>query len=60
MKTSLASIPTSVPTRPLKENKAKVIPNYIKKARQNGNYNDEYDDEEEAPPPKITPGASSR
>ena len=50
MKTSLASIPTSVPTRPLKENKAKVIPNYIKKARQNGNYNNESDEEE---PPKA-------
>ena len=37
-KTSLAGLPSAIPSRPLKENKARVIPNYIKKARQGKNY----------------------
>ena len=36
VKTSLAGLPSSIPSRPLKENKAKIVPNYIKKARQAG------------------------
>ena len=37
-KTSLAGLPSAIPSRPLKENKARVIPKYIKKARQGKNY----------------------
>ena len=43
-KTSMAGLPSAIPSRPLKENKAKVIPNYIKKTRQ-GREND-FDDVE--------------
>ena len=43
-KTSMAGLPSAIPSRPLKENKAKVIPNYIKKTRQ-GREND-FDDME--------------
>ena len=43
-KTSMAGLPSAIPSRPLKENKAKVIPNYIKKTRQ-GRGND-FDDME--------------
>ena len=35
----MAGIPSAIPSRPLKENKAKVIPNYIKKSGQ-GREND--------------------
>ena len=49
-KTSLAGLPSAMPSRPLKENKAKVVPNYIKKAR---NYSDDYDDEAEERPKKC-------
>ena len=41
-KTSMAGLPSAIPSRPLKENKAKVIPNYIKKTKQ-GREND-FDD----------------
>ncbi len=37
-KTSLAGLPSVIPSRPLKENKAKVIPNYVKKARKEAEY----------------------
>ena len=37
-KTSLAGLPSAIPTRPLKENKTRVIPNYIKKAREGMDY----------------------
>ena len=37
-KTSLAGLPSAIPTRPLKENKSRVIPNYIKKAREGMDY----------------------
>ena len=43
-KTSMAGLPSAIPSRPLKENKSKVIPNYIKKTRQ-GREND-FDDME--------------
>ena len=33
-KTSMAGLPSIIPSMPLKENKAKVIPNYIKKAME--------------------------
>ena len=49
-KTSLTGLPSAMPSRPLKENKAKVVPNYIKKAR---NYSDDYDDEAEEKPKKC-------
>ena len=38
----MAGLPSAIPSRPLKENKAKVIPNYIKKTKQ-GREND-FDD----------------
>ena len=48
-KTSMAGLPSAIPSRPLKENKAKVIPNYIKKNRQGRESDfddmDELDDE---------------
>merc|ERR1739847_6858 len=45
----MAGLPTAIPSRPLKENKAKVVPNYIKKARQGRDYDYEDDDNIETP-----------
>ena len=42
-KTSLAGLPSAIPSRPLKENKTKIIPNYKKKARQGREDEDEDD-----------------
>ena len=43
-KTSLAGLPSTIPSRPLKENKYKVVPNYIRKSKKN--FDNDDDDEE--------------
>ena len=49
-KSSLAGLPNSIPSRPLKENKYKPIPNYKRKFMKNKEYEEEEESFDENPP----------